>query len=139
LLALSISATFTITQRCVTDSCGDGVPLVDALPRGLTVVSVDDNGAGSQCTTSENTVTCGSREFTPTQPYTLTIVANTTECGTSTNTASAGVYSGSATYTVEGCPPTAPNDEGAVQEGGWKEFGYPDQGTCISDVNRRSR
>ena len=106
---------------------------------GLTVVSVDDNGAGSQCTTRENTVTCGSREFTPTQPYTLTIVANTTECGTFTNTASAGVYSGSATYTVEGCPPQLPTTKQQCKKGDWKEFGYPDQGTCISDVNRRSR
>jgi hypothetical protein len=25
------------------------------------------------------------------------------------------------------------------KKGGWKDFGYPDQGTCISDVNRRNR
>jgi len=25
------------------------------------------------------------------------------------------------------------------KNGGWKDFGYPDQGTCISDVNRRNR
>jgi subtilisin-like proprotein convertase family protein len=34
---------------------------------------------------------------------------------------------------------TAPTTKAQCKKGGWMEFGYPDQGTCISDVNRRNR
>jgi uncharacterized repeat protein (TIGR01451 family) len=133
--------TFTITQRCVVPgTCVDTRPIVDEVPSGLSIVSVDANDFDDpdyQCTTSGNTVTCSAiRFFTITQPFTLTIVATTTECGTFTNTASGG---GSVTFTVEGCPPPLPTMKEQCKKGGFMEFGYPDQGTCISDVNRRNR
>ena len=132
--------TFTITQRCVTPgTCVDTRPIVDEVPSGLSIVSVDAFDPiqpNYQCTTSGNTVTCsGQRFFTITQPFTLTIVATPTECGTFTNTAGGG----SVTFTVEGCPPPLPTMKEQCKKGGWKDFGYPDQGTCISDVNRRNR
>jgi len=101
--------TFTITQRCVLPgTCVDTRPIVDEVPFGLSIVSVDANDFDDpdyQCTTSGNTVTCSAqRFFTITQPFTLTIVATPTECGTFTNTASDGPDTGSVTFTVEGCP-----------------------------------
>jgi hypothetical protein len=100
--------TFTITERCVTPGgCLDSSPLVDQLPSGLAVDSVEDSHDDIQCTTSGNTVTCpGFRGMLPTVPFTLTIVATTTECGSFTNTASAALGTGSATFTVEGCAST---------------------------------
>jgi uncharacterized repeat protein (TIGR01451 family) len=103
--------TFTITQRCPNTSppafCHAGFPLVDELPSGLTVDSVDANAPmqpNYQCTTSGNIVTCAeAREFSATQPFTLTIVATPTTCGAFTNTASAGPNSGKVTFTVVGC------------------------------------
>ena len=136
--------TFTITQRCVGQgTCVDGRDIVDELPSGLSIISVDANDSDDpdyQCTTSGNTVTCAqSRFFTETQPFTLTIVATTTECGTFTNTASNGAGAGSVAFTVEGCPPPLPTTKAQCKNGGFRNFGYPDQGTCISDVNRRNR
>jgi uncharacterized repeat protein (TIGR01451 family) len=142
--------TFTITQRCPRGSvCIDDTDLVDQLPSGLIINSVDANGPTRppmpvyQCTTSENTVTCpGRREVTETNPFTLTIVATTTECGTFTNTASAGglaVRTGQVSYTVEGCAPTTPATKDLCKNGGWKALGWPDQGTCVSAVNRQNR
>ena len=127
--------TFTITERCIFGrACVDSDPLVDQLPSGLTVDSV------SRCGTSGNTVTCdGPRFIEQVAPFQLIIVATTTECGTFTNTASAGENSGSATYTVEGCPPPLPTTKAQCKKGGFREFGYPDQGKCVSDVNRRNR
>ena len=133
--------TFTITERCVTgDECGNILPLVDELPSGLTFVSVDDSQPDYQCSASGNTLTCAENRFSsPTAPYTITIVATTTECGTFTNTASHGFTSpGSVTYTVEGCPPMLPTTKAQCKNGGWREFGYPNQGRCVSDVNRRN-
>jgi large repetitive protein len=34
---------------------------------------------------------------------------------------------------------TLPTTKADCKKGGWKDFGYPNQGTCISDVNRRNR
>jgi Bacterial Ig-like domain len=102
--------TFTITERCPqSGSCGNFRSLEDTLPSGLSIVSVDANEPtkpGYQCTTSENTVTCpGLRDFHSTAPFTLTIVATTTECGTFTNTANNGVDTAEASFTVN-CVPT---------------------------------
>ena len=36
-------------------------------------------------------------------------------------------------------PKPTPTMKEQCRKGGWKDFGYPDQGTCISDVNRRNR
>jgi hypothetical protein len=80
--------TFTITERCVAPTgCFDSATLIDQLPAGLTVDSVAPAGT---CSTSGNTVTCGPRSSSPTAPFTLTIVATTTECGSFTNRASHG-------------------------------------------------
>jgi uncharacterized repeat protein (TIGR01451 family) len=142
--------TFTITERCAeANFCNIFLPLVDELPSGLTVNSVDPVGpllpSDYQCSTSGNTVTCpGDRSSTQTQPFTLTIVATPTECGSFTNTAtndldpSIGFYTVEAAFTVEGCVPV-PTTKAQCKKGGWKDFGYPNQGTCISDVNRRNR
>jgi len=137
--------TFTITQRCPGNEpvciARANNPIVDTLPPELTIVSV----APAACTTIENTVTCAeNRFFTPAQPYTVTIVATPTECGTFTNTASYFVpnnptRTAQVTFTVEGCPPPLPTMKEQCKNGGWREFGYPNQGACISDVNRRNR
>jgi hypothetical protein len=79
--------TFTITQRCPGNERGclgqANFPIVDTLPPEFTIVSV----APAACTTTGNTVTCAETRFiTPSQPYTITIVAIPTECGSFTNT-----------------------------------------------------
>jgi hypothetical protein len=133
--------TFTITQRCPgiepPRGCIDFNALVDTLPSELTVESVDPAG----CTTSGNTVTCPpSRFFTSTQPFTLTIVATPTECGEFTNTASLPTapnpFTAKVDFTVVRCPPPTKDD---CKNGGWRELGFPDQGTCVSAVNRQNR
>jgi uncharacterized repeat protein (TIGR01451 family) len=130
--------TFTITERCFGIegvACGNPNSLVDTLPSGLTDVTVEDSDPTIQCTTSGNTVTCpGGRVFTPAQPFTLTIVATTTECGPFTNTAGNSISTGTATFTVEGCP-TLPTTKEECKKGGWKKLGYADQGTCITAFN----
>ena len=155
-VAVGEPITFTIYERCAGGAinCTVFVPLVDTLPpdAGLTVNSVDAAGgtglpSGYQCSTSGNTVTCpgagGERETTRTQPFVLTIVATPTQCGSFTNTAtndldpSVGLYTVEAAFTVEGCVPL-PTTKAQCKKGGWRDFGYPDQGTCISDVNRRN-
>jgi hypothetical protein len=35
-------------------------------------------------------------------------------------------------------PKPTPMTKADCRKGGWREFGYPDQGTCIRDVNRRN-
>jgi len=142
--------TFTIRERCLGEgrTCGFGSPLVDTLPSGLTVDSVVPEGplqpSDYQCSTSVNTVTCPAPRFaTSEQPFTLTIVATTTECGTFTNTASNSSSTVESTvestFTVVGCPPSLPMTKAECKNGGWMVFGYPDQGTCISDVNQRNK
>jgi uncharacterized repeat protein (TIGR01451 family) len=132
--------TFTITQRCPGAAVGclafANQTIVDTLPPGLTDVSFP-----AACTLSGNTVACGeNRFFTPTQPYTLTIVATATECGEFTNTATTTNlrfnFTAQATYTVVGCPPPTKEE---CKKGGWEELGFPDQGTCVSAWNRENR
>jgi hypothetical protein len=134
--------TFTITQRCPgiepPRGCIDFNAIVDTLPSdaGLTDVSVP---AG--CTLSGNTVTCpGSRFTSVAAPFTITIVATPTECGTFTNTASRPTatepFTATYTFTVVRCPPPMKDD---CKKGGWEEFGFPDQGTCVSAWNRQNR
>ena len=135
--------TFTITERCpLAPSCRSGVDLVDTLPSGLIINSVDANDQVDpdyQCSTSGNTVTCPPfRTSLPTAPFTLTIVATPSECGTFTNTASKPDIgtTATATFTVVGCAPPTKEE---CKKGGWEEFGFPDQGTCVSAVNRQNR
>ena len=114
--------TFTITQRCFFGvRCSSG-ELEDTLPSGLSIDSVDVHAPldpGYRCTTSGNIVTCpGPRYFTPNDPWVLTIVARTTQCGTFTNTASVFSTSASVTYTVEGCSPTLPTTKAQCKKGG---------------------
>ncbi len=110
------------------------------LRRDMSLDADDLDDPDYQCTTSGNTVTCAQlRFFSETRPFTLTIVATPTKCGTFTNTASNGADAGSVTFTVEGCPPPLPTTKAQCKKGGFREFGHPDQGTCISDVNRRNR
>jgi hypothetical protein len=132
--------TFTITQRCpVAVECIGNQDLVDQLPpeAGLTNVSVDPAGT---CSASGNTVTCGRRIFFPTAPFTLTIVATPTECGTFKNTASStgGEFSATdeVTFTVVGCPPPTKEE---CKNGGWEDFGFPNQGRCERAWNRQNR
>ena len=131
--------TFTISERCPFNGPGcinDRFPLVDQLPSELSIDSVEDSDPNNQCTTSGNTVTCSPNRFSsPTAPFTLTIVATPTECGTFTNTANNGFFTATSTFTVD-CVPTTKEQ---CKKGGFREFGYPDQGTCICDVNRRNR
>ena len=132
--------TFTITQRCIAGGrCLDSNAIVDELPSGLSFVSVEDSDPDIQCTRSGNTVTCpGTRIFTSDSPFTATIVATTTECGTFTNTASipGPGETDQVSFTVVRCPPPTKEE---CKNGGWEEFGFPDQGTCVSAVNRQNR
>jgi hypothetical protein len=143
--------TFTITQRCGTipgSECTAALPLVDEVPSGLTINSVEYTGVildpvtelpdpSIKCTTSGNTVTCPpGRFFTEAQPFTLTIVATPTECGSFTNTAGVGGPPGKVTFTVVGCPPPT---KAECKNGGWMALGFPDQGTCVSAWNRQNR
>ena len=137
--------TFTISERCPFNAPGCSTsfssPLVDQLPSELTIDSVEDSDPNNECTTSGNTVTCSgfSRFSSPTAPFTLTIVATPTECGTFTNTATNPLFTATSTFTVEGCPPPLPTTKEQCKNGGWRDFDYTNQGQCISDVNRRNR
>ena len=127
--------TFTITQRCPFENttCITSRDIVDALPSGLTDVTVEDNYSSVECSTNENTVTCsGGRSITQANPFTATIMATTTQCGTFTNTASDTVRTGQATYTVVHCVPMTKEQ---CKKGGWEDLGWPDQGTCITAFN----
>jgi len=138
--------TFTITERCVFGECTAFPPLVDTLPDGLIITGVVANAPFQpeyQCSiTNENTVVncVQSRISTPDQPFTLTIVALTTECGEFTNTASkSSGQTAQASFKVEGCGPTVPTTKQECKEGGWSNLGWPDQGTCISAWNEQNR
>jgi hypothetical protein len=70
-------------------------------------------------------------------PFVATIEVIPTQCGTFTNTASMAFgLSVSETFTVVGCVPTT---KAQCKNGGWRAFGYPDQGTCITAVNQNRR
>jgi hypothetical protein len=130
--------TFTITQRCPQPgvTCTSFVDLVDTLPDGLSIDKVDANEPFQpdyQCTTSGNTVTCpAGRSFDLHQPFTLTIVATTTECGEFTNIANSGQASGEVTFRVSCLPATKEE----CQNGGWADLFYPNQGACLSAFNQ---
>jgi hypothetical protein len=148
--------TFTITGYCTPDiSCGRRSisGLTDTLPAGLEFVSATATGYGGTelspipqptCSESAGTVTCtpvafffDTRDGTAV-PFEATIEVIPRQCGTFTNTASLPGFdqSVSETFTVEGCVPTPPATKAQCKKGGWSNFGYPDQGTCISVVNQ---
>jgi uncharacterized repeat protein (TIGR01451 family) len=130
--------TFTITQRCPgSPGCADFTTLVDTLPSDAEFTDVSFPAG---CTLSGNTVTCpGARHSSPTQPFTMTIVATPTECGTFTNTVGTvntpDPVTATVTFTVNCLPPTIEQ----CKNGGWRDFDYTNQGQCVSDVNRRNR
>jgi subtilisin-like proprotein convertase family protein len=50
------------------------------------------------------------------------------------------VHTGSITsWSLDITTTPVPTTKEQCKNGGWREFGYPNQGTCISDVNRRNR
>jgi hypothetical protein len=129
---------------CVVDS--EGEPVRDTLPAGLDFVSASATGNGNPtCTFSESdrTVSCSPWNFRGGQPFEATIEVIPRECGTFTNIATSPVLaqdSVSETFTVEGCVPPPPTMKDQCKQGGWMDFGiYPDQGTCVSAVNRQNR
>ena len=149
--------TFTITGFCTTDNCGavstTESGLTDTLPAGLEFVSASATGYGGPifgnqpqptCSESAGTVTCTpvsyffDTEAGTEVPFVATIEVIPTQCGTFTNTASLPDFpqSVSETFTVVGCVPTT---KAQCKNGGWRDFGYPDQGTCITAVNQNRR
>jgi hypothetical protein len=137
--------TFTIRGFCAPGfSCGHTglAPLTDTLPAGLEFVSASATGVLGEATCSESagTVTCAPFTYDAAFPFEATIEVIPMQCGTFTNTATdVGLGSSvSETFTVEGCVPL-PTTKAQCKKGGWRDFGYPDQGTCISDVNQRNR
>jgi len=139
--------TFTIRGFCGPAAPGciviNAEPVRDTLPAGLDFVSASATGNGNPtCTFSESdrTVSCSPFNFRGGQPFEATIEVIPRECGTFTNTATApGGVGGPVTETFTVCPPLLPTTKEQCKKGGWEDFGYPDQGTCISDVNRRNR
>jgi uncharacterized protein DUF11 len=133
--------TFTIRGFCAP---GEGClqvserGLEDILPAGLEFVSATATGPGDPtCSQSAGTVTCAPFSFDNLSPFEATITVIPRECGTFTNTATDVLFDNSAseTFTVEGCGPTLPTTKEECKKGGWKELGYPDQGTCITAFN----
>jgi len=140
--------TFTIRGFCAPGfPCGHAglAPLTDTLPpeADLQFVSASATGVLGEATCSESagTVTCAPFAYDAAFPFEATIEVIPMQCGTFTNTATdVGLGSSvSETFTVEGCPPPLPTMKEQCKKGGWMKYGYPDQGTCISDVNRRNR
>jgi hypothetical protein len=146
--------TFTIRGYCINEagcvlvSAYEG--LTDTLPAGLEFVSATATGYTEYgipqptCSESAGTVTCTPVAFASNQPgqemdvpFVATIEVIPTQCGTFTNTASMAFgLSVSETFTVVGCVPTT---KAQCKNGGWRAFGYPDQGTCITAVNQNRR
>jgi len=51
-----------------------------------------------------------------------------------------GIATGGTSITISYTKPKpVPTMKEQCKKGGFREFGYPDQGTCISFVNRRNR
>jgi uncharacterized repeat protein (TIGR01451 family) len=135
--------TFTIRGFCATECAFSSLGITDTLPAGLEFVSASATGQNNPtCTFSESarTVTCAPTVYSTGEPFEATITVIPRECRTFTNTATDITfgYSASDTFTVN-CLPTLPTMKEQCKKGGWEDFGYPDQGTCISDVNRRNR
>jgi len=139
--------TFTISDFCapgITCDVSAAEGLTDTLPAGSEFVSASATGSEpATCSESAGTVTCTPIAYTTSVPFVATIVVIPRQCGTFTNTANdtsilngTGFLSASETFTVEGCVPTTKEQ---CKKGGWKDFDYPDQGTCISDVNRKNQ
>jgi hypothetical protein len=138
--------TFTIIGSCLLgDDCRGFFILgvTDTLPAGLEFFSASTNTSAT-CSESAGTVTCAPLSFSQATPFVETITVIPRQCGTFTNTATSERFDSSLdlpvseTFTVE-CPPPLPATKEQCKNGGWREFGYPNQGTCVSDVNRRNR
>ena len=66
----------------------------------------------------------------------LTIVATPTECGSFINRASNSILTVEAPFKVVGCPPPTKEE---CKNGGWEDFGFPNQGRCERAWNRQNR
>jgi uncharacterized repeat protein (TIGR01451 family) len=135
--------TFTIRAFCATECSFSSLGITDTLPAGLDFVSASATGKENPTcnySASTRTVTCAPTVYSTGEPFEATIKVIPRECGTFKNTATDITfgYSASDTFTVN-CLPTLPTMKEQCKKGGWEDFGYPDQGTCISDVNRRNR
>lgn len=144
--------TFTIRAFCTSPGgggCGLSSPqgLTDTLPAGVEFVSASATGyLPATCSEIAGTVRCDPLSFFKASdgtevPFVATIEVIPTQCGTFTNTATAPGFSDylppvSETFTVEGCVPTT---KAQCKKGGWRDYGYPDQGTCISAVTQNRR
>jgi uncharacterized repeat protein (TIGR01451 family) len=129
--------TFTIRGFCATECAFKSDGIRDPLPAGLDFVSASATGQRNPtCTFSESarTVTCAPVVYSTGEPFEATIKVTPSECGTFKNTATDITFGNSAsdTFTVN-CLPTEKAD---CKKGGWKDFDFPDQGTCISFVNQ---
>jgi hypothetical protein len=136
------------------------VRVTDTLPAGVTPTTatrqLGSDGPAQPCTVTDRTVSCPEESIINAIPevgqafaLTVTIDATAEQCGTFQNTATAegiAINVGSTPddptpYTVTdtedisvvGCVPTTKEQ---CKKGGWRDFGYPDQGTCISAVNQ---
>jgi uncharacterized repeat protein (TIGR01451 family) len=132
--------TFTIRGFCATECSVTGLRITDTLPADADLEFVSASATGKDnptCSQSAGTVTCAPLVFSTGEPFEATIKVIPRECGTFTNTATAIPFGwmASDTFAVS-CLPTTKEQ---CKNGGWEDFGYPDQGRCISDVNRRNR
>ena len=132
--------TFTIRGFCTFVGCLQVLGEVrDTLPAaaGLEFVSASATGnSNPTCSESAGTVTCAPFTYSFATPFEATIEVIPRECGTFTNTATdVGGDSASETFTVVGCGPTVPTTKEQCKKGGWKDLGWPDQGSCITAFN----
>jgi uncharacterized repeat protein (TIGR01451 family) len=128
--------TFTIRAFCATECAFSSEGIRDPLPAGLDFVSASATGQDNPtCTFSESarTVTCAPVVYSTGEPFEATIKVTPSECGTFTNTATDITFGNSASDTFKvNCLPTEKAD---CKKGGWKDFGFPDQGSCITAIN----
>jgi uncharacterized repeat protein (TIGR01451 family) len=137
--------TFTISIFCVPGTtCRNAFQfgLSDTLPAGLAFFSASAtaNNPDARCNffSDINRVDCSFLTWDQNTPYVATIKVIPKQCGTFMNTATFLGLSASENYTVVQCPPPTKEE---CKNGGWSdpEFAFPNQGTCVSAVNRQNR
>jgi hypothetical protein len=110
----------------------------DTVPPSLTIVSAEASGGFQPpppCTVTDSTVDC-TVPVNEENPATVTIEAIPTQCGDFANSAfeiDEGPTS-TAHFTVVGCEET-PKSKAECKNGGYKEFGFKNQGQCHKTVN----
>jgi hypothetical protein len=142
--------TFTISVFCVPGtSCSNPIQfggVQDTLPTGLLEFGSASVTGGrdpnARCVPLEvstgTLVDCSPVTFNQDTPFVATIEVIPKQCGTFPNTAAFLSLSASETYTVVQCVPMTKEQ---CKNGGWSdpEFAFPNQGTCVSAVNRQNR